>query len=379
MLAEREVYEEEHALFRDSVRKFIAREAAPHRDDWRRAGLIPKDFWRKAGEAGLLCPSIPEAYGGPGGDFRHNCVVDEEMAYARAAAGLSVHSDIVAAYILAYGSDEQKEDWLPKLASGEVIGAIAMSEPGTGSDLQAVKTTARRDGNHYVLNGQKTFITNGINADLIVVVAKTDEQAEGAKGISLILVEADREGFQRGRNLEKIGLKSSDTAELFFEEVRVPVTNCLGVENQGFIYLMQQLPQERLVIAVGAAAAAQHAFDITVDYTKERRAFGRPIAGFQNTRFKLAEMKTQLAVGWAFVDQCIRKHLAGKLNADEGAMAKLWLSEMQGRVVDECLQLHGGYGFLAEYEIAHHFTDARVQRLYGGTSEIMKELIARFV
>jgi len=379
MLEHRPVYDSDHDLFRDALRKFIAREATPHREEWRRAGIVPKAFWRKAGEAGLLCPSVPEADGGPGGDFRHNCIVDEEMAYSGAAAGFSVHSDIVAPYILAYGSKEQKREWLPRMAAGEAVGAIAMTEPGTGSDLQAVKTTARRDGNHYVLNGQKTFITNGINADLVIVVAKTDPAAEGAKGISLILVEADRTGFKRGRNLEKIGLKSSDTAELFFEDVRVPITNCVGRENEGFIYLMQQLPQERLVIAVGAAAAAQHAFDITVDYVKERHAFGRPVANFQNTRFKLAEMKTELTVGWAFVDQCIAKHGEGRLGADEGALAKLWLSEMQGRVVDECLQLHGGYGFIAEYDIAHHYTDARVQRLYGGTSEIMKELIARFI
>jgi len=379
MLKRRDIFTDDHEMFRDSVRKFLERDCRPHREDWRRAGMVPREFWRKAGAAGLLCPSMPEEYGCPGGDFRYNCVVDEEMAYGGAAAGFSVHSDIVAPYLLHYGSEEMKRDWLPRMASGETIGAIAMSEPGTGSDLQAVRTTARRDGNHYVINGAKTFISNGQTADLVIVVAKTDPEAEGAKGISLILVEADRAGFRRGRNLEKIGLKAQDTSELFFDDVRVPITNCIGEENAGFIHLMQQLPQERLVIGVGAAAAAWHAFDITVEYVKERHAFGRPIAKFQNTRFKLAEMKTEISVGQAFVDQCISKHLEGRLMADEAAMAKLWLSEMQGRVVDECLQLHGGYGYMMEYEIAHHYVDARVQRIYGGTSEIMKELISRFI
>ena len=379
MLKRRDIFTDDHEMFRDSVRKFLERDCRPQREDWRRAGMVPRDFWRKAGAAGLLCPSMPEEYGCPGGDFRYNCVVDEEMAYGGAAAGFSVHSDIVAPYLLHYGAEEMKRDWLPRMATGETIGAIAMSEPGTGSDLQAVRTTARRDGNHYVINGAKTFISNGQTADLIIVVAKTDPEAEGAKGISLILVEADRDGFRRGRNLEKMGLKAQDTSELFFDDVRVPITNCIGDENAGFMYLMQQLPQERLVIGVGAAAAAWHAFDITVDYVKERQAFGRAIAKFQNTRFKLAEMKTEISVGQAFVDQCIAKHLDTRLTADEAAMAKLWLSEMQGRVVDECLQLHGGYGYMMEYEIAHHYVDARVQRIYGGTSEIMKELISRFI
>lgn len=378
MLKARDVYQPEHDMFRDSVRKFFAREAAPHKEAWRKAGKVDRAFWTKAGAAGLLCPTVPEAYGGAGADFRYNCIVDEETAYGGAGAGFSVHSDIVAPYILNYGSEEQKTHWLPKMVSGETVTAIAMSEPGTGSDLQGVKTTARRDGNHYVINGSKTFISNGQHCDLVVVVAKTDPD-KGAKGTSLILVEADRAGFKRGRNLEKMGQKAADTSELFFDDVRVPITNCLGEENKGFIYLMQELPQERLVIAVGAAAAAQRAFDITVDYVKERQAFGRPVASFQNTRFKLAEMKTELAVGWAFVDQCIRKRLDKSLDAAQGAMAKLWLTEMEGRLVDQCVQLHGGYGYMMEYEIAHRYVDARVQRIYGGTSEIMKELISRFI
>lgn len=379
MLARRKIYDEEHEIFRESVRRFFEKEMIPNRQTWEDAGVVAKDFWEKAGEAGLLCPDLPEEYGGPGGDFRYNALVDEELGYASGgAAGFAVHSDICAQYILKYGSEDLKAEWLPRMVSGKTIGAIAMTEPGTGSDLQAVKTTAIRDGNHYVVNGQKTFITNGQNADLIIVVAKTNPD-EDAHGVSLILVESDREGFTRGRNLEKIGQKSADTSELFFTDVRVPVTNCLGEENQGFAYLMQRLPQERLAIAVGAAASAQKAFDITVDYVKERKAFGRPIFGFQNTRFKLAEMKAELAVGWAYVDQCLERHLAEELDAEGAAIAKLWLTEMQGRTVDQCLQLHGGYGYMEEYPISKMFVDARVQRIYGGTSEIMKELISRFI
>lgn len=378
MLAERAVYEEQHHQFRQSIRRFFDREMTPHHAQWEKDGIVPRAFWQKAGEAGLLCPQVPEEYGGPGGDFRFNGIVDEELGYAGSGAGFSVHSDIVAPYLMHYGSEEQKQEWLPKMVSGDAIGAIAMTEPGTGSDLQGIKTTAVRDGNHYVLNGQKTFISNGQNCDLVIVVAKTDPE-EGAKGTSLILVEADRDGFTRGRNLEKMGQKASDTSELFFQDVKVPITNCIGEENKGFIYLMQELPQERLVIALGAAAAAQAAFDMTVDYVKERKAFGRPVAAFQNTRFKLAEMKTELSVGWAYVDQCMAKHGEKKLTAQEGAMAKLWLTEMQGRVVDQCVQLHGGYGYMMEYPIARAYMDARVQRIYGGTSEIMKELIGRFI
>ncbi|MFZ5610194.1 MAG: acyl-CoA dehydrogenase family protein [Pseudomonadota bacterium] len=377
MLPSRAIYTSDHVLFRDAVRKFYARELYPNKAQWEKDGIVGKDFWLKAGSAGLLCPTVPEAYGGPGLDFRFNCIVDEELAYAGTAGpGFGVHSDIVADYIVAYGSDEQKKKWLPQMVSGEVIGAIAMSEPAAGSDLQGVKTTARRDGNHYVINGQKTFITNGQNAGLIIVVAKTDPE-KGAHGTSLILVEADREGFRRGRNLDKIGQHAADTSELFFDDVRVPITNCLGEENSGFIYLMQQLPQERLSIAVAAQAAAQRAFDITLAYVKERKAFGKRILDFQNTRFTLAEIKTELQVGWAHVDQCIEKHVKKELTAFEGAAAKLWHTELQWRVVDTCLQLHGGYGYMNEYEIAQAWRDSRVQRIYGGTSEIMKELIGR--
>lgn len=379
MAARREIYEAEHEQFRDSVRRLFAREMHPMKAAWREAGMIPKAFWRVCGEAGLLCPSMPEAHGGAGGDFRYNAIVDEELAAGGMAAGFSVHSDICAPYILHYGSDEMKAEWLPRMARGEAICAIAMSEPGTGSDLQGVATTARRDGNHYVINGAKTFISNGQTADIVILVARTGEAGDGAKGISLILVETDREGFRRGRNLDKIGQKESDTSELFLEDVRVPLTNCIGEENRGFVYLMQELPQERLAIAVAAAAAARHAFEITVDYVKQRKAFGRTIASFQNTRFKLAEMLTEIEVGQAYVDLCLRRHIAGGLDAQGAAMAKLWLTEMQGRVVDQCLQLHGGYGYMTEYEISRHFTDARVQRIYGGTSEIMKELISRFI
>ncbi|MCH8860914.1 MAG: acyl-CoA dehydrogenase family protein [Proteobacteria bacterium] len=379
MLPRRKIFQEEHQIFRESVRRFFAKEMLPNLKSWDEAGIVDRDFWEKAGAAGLLCPDIPEEYGGPGGDFRYNAVVDEEMGYAGTAApGFAVHSDICARYILEYGSEDLKKEWLPRMVSGEIISAIAMTEPGTGSDLQAVKATAIRDGNHYVLNGQKTFITNGQNADLIIVVAKTNPE-EGAHGVSLILVESNREGFTRGRNLKKIGQKGSDTSELFFSDVRVPLTNCLGEENQGFVYLMQQLPQERLAIAIGAVASSQKAFDITVDYVKERKAFGRPIFGFQNTRFKLAEMRAELAVGWAYVDQCLEQHLEKKLDVEGAAIAKLWLTEMQGRIVDQCLQLHGGYGYMEEYPISKMFVDARVQRIYGGTSEIMKELISKFI
>jgi alkylation response protein AidB-like acyl-CoA dehydrogenase len=377
MLANRAVYDEEHHIFRDSVRKFFMAEAVPHSEEWSKNGIVPREFWNKAGEAGILCPGLPEEYGGIGADYRVNCIINEEQIYNRAGgAALAVHSDIVAPYLLHYGTEEIKKTFLPKMVTGEMVGAIAMTEPGTGSDLQSVRTTAIKDGDDYVINGSKTFISNGQNCDFVIVVAKTDPN-EGAKGTSLIIVEASRDGFRRGRNLEKIGQHSSDTSELFFDDVRVPAANLIGQEGAGFMYLMRELPQERLSIGVIAMAGAQRAFDITNDYVKERTAFGRPIANFQNTRFKMAEMKTEIDVGWAFVDQCLSRHVKGELDAVGGAMAKLWCSEMQGRVVDQCLQLHGGYGFMSEYEISHHFTDARVQRIYGGTSEIMKELIGR--
>lgn len=374
----RDIFGEDHQIFRDAVRKFCDREVAPNAGKWDKQGVLPKEFWLKAGRQGLLCPQVPEKYGGAGGDFYFNAIIDEEFAYSGASGvvGCSVHSDIVCGYILSFGSEEQKRTWLPKMISGEVITAIAMTEPTAGSDLQSIRTTAVRDGDDYVINGSKTFITNGQTSDLVIVVAKTDP-GKGAKGISLFLVEADREGFSRGRNLEKIGLKGQDTSELFYQDVRVPAANLLGGEGRGFVQMMQELPQERLGLAVGAAGASQKAYDITLEYVRERKVFGKPVAEFQNTRFKLAEIKTQLAVGWAFIDQCLKKHVSGELGVDQAAMAKLWLSEMQGRVLDECVQLHGGYGYMSEYLIARMYVDARVQRIYGGTSEIMKEIISR--
>lgn len=376
--ANRTAYDESHELFRDQVRKFFAKELHPHLDRWEKEGIVDRDFWSACGEAGLLCPTMPEEYGGLGLDFGYNAVVGEELTYAGSSAGITLQSDITADYFLSYGSEEQKQHWIPKLVSGEAITAIAMTEPGTGSDLQAVKTTAKQDGNHYVINGSKTYITNGQNADVVIVVAKTDP-AEGAKGVSLILVEADREGFVRGRNLDKIGQHSADTSELFFDDVRVPITNCLGEEGRGFIYLMNQLPQERLSIAIGAQAGAQRAFDEAVSFTKDRKAFGQRIFDFQNTRFTLADLAAQLQVGWAHIDWALSKHLRGELTAEEGSAAKLWHTELQWRACDAALQLHGGAGYMNEYPIARMWRDARVQRIYGGTSEIMKEVIGRSI
>lgn len=374
----RSVYDEEHSLFRDAVRKFFDKEMRPHHETWEKEGIVPREFWLRSGEQGLLCPQVPEEYGGPGGDYRYLSVVNEELGFAGASGpGFAVHSDICAGYILKYGSEDQKKTWLPKMVSGDVVVAIAMTEPNTGSDLQGVKTSALMDGNHYVINGSKTFITNGQNADLVIVVAKTDPK-QGAKGVSLILVETDREGYNLGRNLDKMGMHAADTSEMSFADVRVPTSNLLGTEEgQGFVQLMQELPQERLSIAVGAQATAQYAYDITVEYTKERKAFGKSIFDFQNTRFKLADLKAQLEVGWAFLDKCIEHHARGELSASDAAMAKLWITEMLGRVTDECVQLFGGYGYMNEYPITRLYTDARVQRIYGGTSEIMKELISR--
>jgi len=374
--AGRTAYDETHEMLRDQIRKFFDKALTPNLDRWEEEGIVDREFWRACGEAGMLCPTMPEEYGGLGADFRYNAVIDEELAYAGSSAGITLQSDITADYFLSYGSEEQKKHWIPKLVSGEAISAIAMTEPGTGSDLQAVKTTAKRNGNHYVLNGSKTYITNGQNADVVIVVAKTDP-AEGAKGISLILVESDREGFARGRNLDKIGQHSADTSEMFFEDVRVPITNCLGEEGCGFGYLMNQLPQERLSIAVGAQAGAQRAFDEALVFTKDRKAFGKPVFDFQNTRFTLADLASQLQVGWAHLDWAINRHCAGELTAAEGSAAKLWHTELQWRCCDAALQLHGGAGYMNEYPIARLWRDARVQRIYGGTSEIMKEVVGR--
>ena len=372
----RTAYSQDHAQFRDQVRKFLAKEVTPNADRWEEAGIVDRGAWNLAGAAGLLCPTVPEEYGGLGLDFGYNAVIDEEVAYNGATLGFSLQSDIVADYLVAYGSEEQKQHWLPRLVSGETVTAIAMTEPGAGSDLQGIKTTAKRDGNHYVVKGSKTYITNGQTADLIIVVAKTDPE-RGAKGTSLILIESDREGFARGRNLDKIGQNSADTSELFFDDVRVPITNCLGMENHGFIYLMSQLPQERLSIAVGAQAATQRAFDEAVKFVKDRKAFGKTVFDFQNTRFTLADLAAKIQVGWAHIDWCLARHLKKELTAAEGSAAKLWHTELQWEVVDAALQLHGGAGYMNEYPIARMWRDARVQRIYGGTSEIMKEVVGR--
>ncbi|OWQ94196.1 acyl-CoA dehydrogenase family protein [Sphingopyxis witflariensis] len=375
----RTAYGEDHEAFRATVRQFLEKEIAPNAAKWAEDGIVPKDIWPKAGELGMLCPTVPEAYGGLGLDFGYNAIVDEESAYyGRATTGFSLQSDIVTSYIVKYGSEEQKKHWLPKMVSGEVITAIAMTEPGTGSDLQGMRTTAKKDGNHYVINGSKTYITNGQNADLILVCVKTDTEIQPAwKGVSIVLVEADREGYERGRNLDKIGQDEADTSEMFFNDVRVPITNCLGEEGKGFIYLMSELPQERLSIAVSAQASAQRAFDDTVEFTRDRKAFGKPILDFQNTRFVLADLKTKLQVGWAHLDWALARHLKKELTPEEGAGAKLWHTELQWEVMDKCLQLHGGAGYMNEYPIARAWRAARVTRIFGGTNEIMKELIGR--
>ncbi|MGQ0622624.1 MAG: acyl-CoA dehydrogenase family protein [Panacagrimonas sp.] len=375
----RAVYNQEHEMFRDAVRGFIRAEIAPHFERWEREGMVDRSYWKAGGDAGLLCAQIPENYGGPGGDFKLNCIVVEEIAYAGYAGPMtdfSVHSDVCAGYILNAGTEAQKKKWLPRMVSGETVCAIAMTEPGTGSDLQGIRTRAVRDGDVYRINGAKTFISNGQHCDLVIVVCRTSD-APGAKGMSLILVETDRPGFRRGRKLSKLGLLSSDTSEMSFEDLEVPVTNLMGAEGTGFATLMTELPQERLIIGYQSMASAQRAFDITVEYTRNRKAFGQPIADFQNTRFKLADLKADLLVGWAFVDQCLEKHVRHELSALDASTAKLWCSEMHGRVVDACVQLHGGYGFMREYEICRLYADARIMRIYGGTSEIMRELISR--
>jgi len=377
---DRTIFDNEHKMFRDSFRKFVQQEIAPHHAKWEEDGIVPRELWTKAGQYGFLGMDVPEQYGGGGiKDFRYNTIVTEELVKVGASGvGFGLHSDIVIPYILAYGTEEQKQRWLPKMISGEMITAIAMSEPGAGSDLQGVRTTAVRDtsNGHYMVNGSKTFITNGINSDFVLAVCKTDPE-QGHKGISLIAIERGMEGFTRGRNLEKIGLKAQDTAELFFSNVKVPCENLLGDEGMGFYYLMMQLPQERLAIAVGAIAACQHMLDMTINYCKEREAFGRPIGKFQNSRFKLAEMKTETTIGQVFIDRCIMELNENNLTAEQAAMAKWWTTDLQNRVADQCLQLHGGYGYMLEYPISKAWMDSRVQSIYGGTNEIMKEIIGR--
>ncbi|HXF45355.1 MAG TPA: acyl-CoA dehydrogenase family protein [Burkholderiaceae bacterium] len=376
-MLERTIFAPEHEAFRASVRRFVAERITPHHARWEEQGYVDREVWTQAGAAGLLCPSLPERYGGGGGDRLASVVVMEELAAAGASGpGFGLHSEIVAPYLLHYGSEEQKQRYLPRMARGEIIGAIAMTEPAAGSDLQGIRTTARRDGDAYVLNGSKTFITNGWLSDLVIVVAKTDPAA-GAKGVSLLLVERGMPGFEKGQRLKKAGLKAQDTAELFFRDVRVPVANLLGREGEGFIYLMQQLPWERLQIAIMAVASARAGLQHTLAYVNERRAFGAPIGGFQNTRYVLAEVATEIEVGQVFVDRCLQLLDEGKLDSATASMAKLWCSEMQFRALDACVQLHGGYGYMWEYPVTRLWADARVQRIYGGTSEIMKELIAR--
>ena len=370
---------EDLVLLEDQAQRFLQAEFGPHLEKWHDEHMYPREVWSKAGRAGLLCASMPEEYGGAGGTFAHEAVINRQYSLAGFDTfGAPLHSGIVAPYILHYGTEEQKKRWLPKLATGELIGAIAMSEPGTGSDLQGVRTTAVKKGNRYLLNGSKTFITNGQHANLIVVVAKTDPK-ERAKGVSLMVVETDdAQGFRRGRKLKKLGLDSADTSELFFEDVSLPTENLLGTEEgQGFVQLMKELPQERLIVALHAGAMMERALALTIDYVKQREAFGKKIIEFQNTQFELADCKTEVTVAKVFIDHCIERHVAGQLDTVTASMAKSWATDLLGKVVDRCLQLFGGYGYMDEYPISRLFRDARVMRIYAGTNEIMKLLIAR--
>ncbi len=373
----RNLYDSDHEIFRQSVRKFIETQAVPHHDEWEKDGMVSDDIWLEAGAQGFLCPTVSEEYGGVEADFKYNCIVNEEIARSGCTGlGWTLHSDIAVPYIERYGTDFQKQKYLPKCVSGELITAIAMSEPGAGSDLQGAKTTAVLHGDHYILNGSKTFITNGQKSGLVIVVAKTDVNA-GSKGISLFLVESEFEGFSKGKNLEKLGMKAQDTSELFFQDVKVPKENLLGEEGRGFIYLMQDLPQERLSIAVGAVANAQALLESTISYTKERKAFGAPIASFQNTQFKLAELSAEISSAEVFLDRCTELLLNDELDTVTASKLKLVATDLQCKVADECLQLHGGWGYMWEYPVCRAFADSRVQRIYGGSNEIMKLIISR--
>ena len=373
----RNLYDSDHEIFRQSVRKFIETQAVPQHDEWEKDGMVSDDIWLEAGAQGFLCPTVSEEYGGVEADFKYNCIVNEEIARSGCTGlGWTLHSDIAVPYIERYGTDFQKQKYLPKCVSGELITAIAMSEPGAGSDLQGAKTTAVLHGDHYILNGSKTFITNGQKSGLVIVVAKTDVNA-GSKGISLFLVESEFEGFSKGKNLEKLGMKAQDTSELFFQDVKVPKENLLGEEGRGFVYLMQDLPQERLSIAVGAIANAQALLESTISYTKERKAFGAPIASFQNTQFKLAELSAEISSAEVFLDRCTELLLNDELDTVTASKLKLVATDLQCKVADECLQLHGGWGYMWEYPVCRAFADSRVQRIYGGSNEIMKLIISR--
>jgi len=376
--ANRTAYNEDHEAFRDTVRKVFAEHLVPHMDEHEKNGIVPREVWKKMGDAGMLCMTVKPENGGLGLDFGFNCVLTEELSYLGSSAGFTLQNDITANYFERLGTPEQRAKYLPGMVSGDIITAIAMTEPGAGSDLQGIRTTAKKDGNHLVINGSKTYITNGQNADVVIVVAKTDPD-KGAKGISLVLVDADTPGFERGRNLDKIGQHAADTSELFFNDCRVPMTNILGHEGMGFVHLMEELPQERLGIAVGGQAAAQRAFDEAVTFTKDRKAFGRSVFEFQNTKFTLADLKAKIQVGWAHLDWAIKRHLEGKLTTDEASAAKLWHTELQWEACDTALQLHGGAGYMNEYAIARLWRDARVTRIFGGTNEIMKEVISRSI
>jgi alkylation response protein AidB-like acyl-CoA dehydrogenase len=373
------LYEAEHDEFRDMVRAWAEKTVAPFHAQWEKAGIVPREVWLSGGAQGLLGMDVDEEFGGGGvRDFRYNAVLDEELTRIGASGvGFGLHNDVVGPYLRDLATDEQKRRWMPGFCSGELITAIAMTEPGAGSDLQGIQTTARKDGDGWLLNGSKTFITNGINADLVIVVARTDPEAPGSKGISLLVVERDMPGFSRGRNLEKVGLKAQDTAELFFDDVRVPAENLLGTENRGFVHLMDNLPQERLSIAVGAVASAETVLRQTRDYVTSRTAFGKPVGAFQNTRFVLAELHTETTIARIFVDECVRQLGSGELTAVDASMAKYWTTDLQNKVADRCLQLHGGYGYMDEYPVSKAWRDSRVQSIYGGTNEIMKEIIGR--